>query len=465
MDRPPELYVEMLHKSRPWLAALAIIFVQYSLYTNIAGLTFFLLPQAGGPATSPVTALCISMMGAALINYSLKGPAFVHIVLVFSALMIASFSAFPESLKSAGFLQSGLSGRMGSDTYMVIACLCLAAIVRHKFFKIGAGFAIIAFLMLFNSLIGRSFGLPYFSGEMATGTMAALTCLALSATTIFIDFKPTRILFLNTSIGDVTRLSVFVGAYVPWLGGMFLHLHAGVIERAYPAEAIIVTLIILGSTLNAIRAGNVLEKSDFKRREAEEMLEMMAITDPLTHLLNREGLGRRLLVKREELRRKEACGAIVLMDIDHFKAVNDEFGHDVGDKVLQMIKPMLEPYLRSGDILARWGGEEFLIYLEVAQPADLPSIIERLRCAMLAVRPTLKTQGVANPPDLSASFGVAILEPEEGDFEDAVKRADEALYKAKEHGRNRAWYDKKLNLDERAAALGISLVSSGKAGG
>ena len=140
------------------------------------------------------------------------------------------------------------------------------------------------------------------------------------------------------------------------------------------------------------------------------------------------------------------------MDTDHFKQLNDTFGHHVGDIVLANIKPMFEPYLRSGDVLARWGGEEFLIYLNVAQPADLPSILERLRCAMLTVRPALKAQGVADPPELSASFGIAIIAPEEEGFEAAIQRADNALYKAKELGRNRAQFDKSLNLGARRSA-------------
>ena len=460
MDRPPEKYIETLHRSRPWVAALAIIFAQYGLYTNIGGLSFFLSPQDGGPATSPVTTLCISMMGAALINYSLNGRRFVHVLLTFAALVIASLAALPIKLQAVQTLSSGVGGTMGFDTYLVIACLCLAAIARQKFFRVGAAFSIVAFLMLFNSLIGHSFGLPYFSGEMSPATMAALSFLALAAITIFIEFEPTRVLFLNTSIGDVTRLSVFVGACVPWLGGMFLHSVAGVVERAYPAEAIIVTLIILGSTLNAIRSGNVLERSDHKRREAEDMLELMAITDPLTHLLNREGIGRRLQQKREELRRTEEHGAVVLMDIDHFKQVNDMFGHDVGDIVLAHIKPMFEPYLRNGDVLARWGGEEFLIYLTVAQPTDLPAILERLRCALLTMRPTLKANGVTNPPELTASFGVAVIEPEEDTFKEAIKRADAALYKAKNQGRDRACFDESLELQDMAAARGLSLVVS-----
>ncbi len=462
MDRPPEQYIDMLHRSRPWLAAVAIIFAQYGLYTNIAGLTFFLGPYSVGSATSPITALCISMMGAALINYSLNGKRLIHVSLIITAFSIASLSALPASLKAAQFMQSGLSGKMGFDTYLIIACLCSAAIVRQKFFRVGAAFSIIAFLMLFNSLIGRSFGLPYFSGEMAPATMAALSFLSLAATTVFIDFQPTRVLFLNTSIGDVTRQTVFVGAYVPWLCGMFLHIHAGVVSRSYPTEAVIVTLIILASTLNAIRTGNVLAQSDHHRRDAEEMLEMMAITDPLTHLLNREGIGRRLQQKRDGLARSEAYGAVVLMDIDHFKQVNDTFGHDVGDLVLANIKPMFEPYLRNGDVLARWGGEEFLIYLEVAQPADLPGILERLRRAMLVMRPTLKAEGVVNPPELSASFGVAVLGAEEETFEAAIKRADEALYKAKKQGRDRACYEAGLGLEDRAARLGLSLVVSDK---
>ena len=145
-----------------------------------------------------------------------------------------------------------------------------------------------------------------------------------------------------------------------------------------------------------------------------------ADTDPLTGLLNRRGFSR--------LMRGTDPGALMLMDLDHFKAVNDCFGHLIGDRVLCHVADTATEVLRNDDLLARWGGEEFVIYLPKATLTQAEAIAERLR-KEIAFEPD------EVGPEVTISIGLAAHIGGEG-FDAAFVAADRALYRAKLQGRN-----------------------------
>jgi diguanylate cyclase (GGDEF)-like protein len=125
--------------------------------------------------------------------------------------------------------------------------------------------------------------------------------------------------------------------------------------------------------------------------------------------------------------------SIVLIDIDHFKRVNDSFGHGVGDTVLVSLARCVEPLLRQGDFFGRHGGEEFILVLPMTNGVAAAQLAERIRnklkeCDLLA--------GQKDAWRISASFGVAEIRAGES-LEAWLTRADQALYRAKEHGRDR----------------------------
>lgn len=151
----------------------------------------------------------------------------------------------------------------------------------------------------------------------------------------------------------------------------------------------------------------------------------LARTDPLTGLPNRLALSEML----EEASQHMFDLYVVLLDIDHFKQINDRYGHDVGDQVLKEVGRRLRSSLRMGDMLGRWGGEEFMIVMRGESQHDVLAAVERLR-EVIAFWPFDEVGAV------SASFGVA-----EGHIGDSIhnllERADKALYQAKHLGRNR----------------------------
>jgi diguanylate cyclase (GGDEF)-like protein len=135
------------------------------------------------------------------------------------------------------------------------------------------------------------------------------------------------------------------------------------------------------------------------------------------------------------MRRLHAAGrvdeemAVVFMDIDHFKRINDQHGHDTGDEVLKRFVTVIRGEVRASDRLVRWGGEEFLLLCPETDVAHAVTMVQKLRAA-------LSMREWPHGLHVTSSFGVTSLKPDE-DFGEAIKRADGALYVAKSNGRNR----------------------------
>lgn len=172
-------------------------------------------------------------------------------------------------------------------------------------------------------------------------------------------------------------------------------------------------------------------------RSANERLSTQAISDPLTGLYNRRYLAD--FIERELSRTRRGGNKIVfaMIDIDHFKRVNDTFGHEAGDEVLRTLSAFLRTQIRHEDLAFRYGGEEFLLVLPCATLDGIAGRIEQIREGINAV--AIEHLGKALPA-ITLSIGVAVF-PDHGDSADSVIRcADAALYLAKEGGRDRAVY-------------------------
>ncbi len=172
-----------------------------------------------------------------------------------------------------------------------------------------------------------------------------------------------------------------------------------------------------------------------KLGETLEALRRLATRDQLTGLLNRRELDRVLAEERERALRFGHRLALVMVDIDHFKAVNDTHGHLAGDAVLREVARRLGGEIRSVDRVARFGGEEFAIILVQTDAPGALDVARRI-CAAIEREPIVAGDTVAL--NLTVSAGVAVL-PEDGRSEgELVAAADKALYAAKQRGRNRA---------------------------
>jgi diguanylate cyclase (GGDEF)-like protein len=175
--------------------------------------------------------------------------------------------------------------------------------------------------------------------------------------------------------------------------------------------------------------------SELGRMAMHELeLRQVANTDVLTGILSRrafkEDAGKFIALSRRH-RTSVSC---VTFDIDHFKRVNDTYGHSAGDKVLQEVTRACRSQLRESDLIGRLGGEEFAVLLPDADLRQARDAAEKLR---LVVR-GLDFPGSRPPITVSASFGIAAFDPDRDDIDSLLVKADEALYEAKRNGRNRS---------------------------
>lgn len=195
------------------------------------------------------------------------------------------------------------------------------------------------------------------------------------------------------------------------------------------ASAIGILILILAWSWKISSKNRQLQKAQEEIEKKNKELNILATTDKLTGIFNRLKLDR--LLEQELLRSKryKSTFAIAILDVDFFKNVNDTYGHQVGDMVLQQMAKIIDKTTRDTDFVGRWGGEEFLIICIEINADDILKLMQR-------VRENIKNHFFANQTHISASFGVTLYKDNDN-IETILKRADEALYKAKETGRDK----------------------------
>ena len=167
--------------------------------------------------------------------------------------------------------------------------------------------------------------------------------------------------------------------------------------------------------------------SIFEREQAEAALERLSVTDHLTQIFNRLKFENVLEIEIQRARRHSRTFSLIMFDVDHFKKINDSFGHEAGDNVLRKLARIVSVHIRTIDVFARWGGEEFVILVLETHVEDSKSFAEKLR------RDIESTSFYSG--SLTCSFGVTEY-CKTDDASTIIKRADEALYEAKSNGRN-----------------------------
>ena len=198
-----------------------------------------------------------------------------------------------------------------------------------------------------------------------------------------------------------------------------------------------VVVVLLSSTFLTTRVQSTREH--LRRQKAElaqalEQIRQLATHDDLTGLLNRRAMLDRMQLEQRRSLRSGSPLLIAQLDIDHFKAVNDTHGHAAGDLVLQSFADTVRRNVRDTDVLARWGGEEFVLLLCDTPAADAVTLMERLRQAVQAMQVPVPQGG--QPITVTVSIGLARHTPADP-LAGTLERADRALYAAKAGGRNR----------------------------
>ena len=239
-------------------------------------------------------------------------------------------------------------------------------------------------------------------------------------------------LMFNVFRNDLKKRETFDIALV--FIGLFIALRMFTATRTYVYEE--EWLFEMMYYNNMIVAFSVMSLIGYFFRQAtsnhEKKVEALANTDHLTGLQTRRSMQKDLDgdIKRSFMNKQESI--VIMADIDHFKSVNDTYGHDYGDKVLKEIAQRLKENLRDGDKIYRWGGEEFLIILTNISLNDAKSVAQSLRSDVSSAIFAFDTYEF----NVSMTFGMARLNETFSNMEDVIKRADQALYNGKENGRN-----------------------------
>ena len=204
------------------------------------------------------------------------------------------------------------------------------------------------------------------------------------------------------------------------------------VEAVHLAFAVI---ILIGVSALSMRMGVLRDNLRRQKHELEGSLkknQILATQDELTGLVNRRHMT--ALMKTEQLRQQRSGAPIglILLDIDHFKRINDQHGHHAGDAVLKAFARAASHQLRGSDVLSRWGGEEFLLMLPTATEAEALLCIERMRAELSQLSLDTIVPGLR----ITFSAGVSACRPGET-LDSAIERADRAMYRAKKTGRNR----------------------------
>jgi diguanylate cyclase (GGDEF)-like protein len=233
--------------------------------------------------------------------------------------------------------------------------------------------------------------------------------------------------FLSTRYAIVGSVLVYLSLLIPYMANLLFH-HA-----AFPSseQGLLMFNMFCSHPVYIVTLSGIAKlKTHITQASAYAgVLHIAASVDYLTGVANRRATAQQLLRTVERAHQTNMVMSVILLDIDHFKLINDTFGHDVGDTVLVQMSALLQEHLRASDMLGRWGGEEFLIVVNAADTAAVEEMADRLR--------TMIAQHVfPQVGQLTASFGIAALLPSDTP-ESLVKRADQALYSAKQAGRNR----------------------------
>ncbi len=431
-------WVHGMRYSLVW-AVLAMGFLVFAGYA--LGNERMFRPVEGGGGTHPLTLFCVYLLAAAVSTYRpLRRLTFV--ARLFAGLVVViCLARFAEVLIAGNdmpfsdlFLLPGVPVdpdnpiRMGANTAWVALAVALGLLLRRELPRSGFFFASAAPFLPLMSLIGYSDGVNRFHGAMSPISALMLLVLAVAVLSTYAHLASVRVLMRDDLPGRLVRyqimaITVFFGAcafLLPRVGADY--------------GAIFATVTIWFSIAMVTYTSQLHEKSDLRRRLVERRLKWESVTDPLTGLTNRRAataLGQNLFA--QACRTGEAMSAL-MMDLDHFKRVNDTYGHAEGDRVLRDVAEVLRTRLRRTDVLSRWGGEEFLLLLPGAGEVEAHGVAEELRRLVAArVKPPA---GPVHLP-ITASIGVAGQSTSDEDLNELIQRADAALYAAKDQGRDR----------------------------
>jgi len=405
----------------------------------LSGASGLYRPTPGGPATHPITLVITVWLGFAMLRVSpvRKVDGAAHLLFVLAAglalLRLLEMIVLGHPPTAAGSLfgagaggsqHADQLGNTGLNTLVTGLLIAAGQLLRARVPRAAMFAASIAPVSPLVAVFGYSFGFEHFHGEMSPITAGLLLPLSLVGVMSFVRRPMLRPLFADSAFGRGARMEILAGFGFPWLLGQILaHQEVRVTSNTAIQSAVMamfaVTVVVIKTRAHAV--------TEIQRRHSVRALQAAAATDQLTGLANRHGAKARI----DALEGMRPVG-VILADLDHFKEINDIWGHAVGDRVLADVAGVLRGGFGFGETVARWGGEEFLVVLPGCDLERTQAVAEQLRSRLAALPGPSGAVG-----EVTASFGVSERHAAEDTLEHAMHRADAALYAAKDGGRDK----------------------------
>lgn len=404
-------------------------------------------PIAGGAATNPLTAITIILIGFSVFLEYKKHFTILNPLLSITALII-SLIVISDNLLSSKMavhitpfintvneeLQAGFSNSMGINTAIMMAFLS-SALLLGQFGKVMTA-QVVAFVGLavpMLSIIGYAYGITSFFGHMSILTTTYGIFLGISVLFIHAKHGAVHALLSPHIGGRIARFQVCIGCFVPiFIGYLFIKTLISVkLEDLFGLYVVVISWFII---VLIIFSAIIQEKIDKQRRDAELALIKAATYDSLTGLANRRHFMELAKSALEQSTLVTAEIYILMLDVDHFKSVNDRAGHAIGDKVLIAIASTLNKSVRRTDSVCRLGGEEFAIILPNTSEEDALFVAEKIRTEVEQTEILGYTDIYGQ---VTISIGLAKAEDQQT-IDVVLTHADKALYLAKESGRNKS---------------------------
>lgn len=350
-------------------------------------------------------------------------------------------------LEPKGSLANEQEVKQQNEYRIFILCgfYCAVAIVVLAFFGIEAlfegragygkallGFSFTTFVCYLFFWLSGNYG---FAAHFVTLLMTLL-CLYLfysggaenTGILWYFIFPPLAIFLQDIQIGLISVVTLMLATFLVYYFNLYdfdPSRYSNAFAQRFVAVYIVITILSCLFALFRNLAEEKLEKIN-------EQLEIISTTDALSGLVNRRRMDEILAEEVRRFDRFKLPFSLILIDIDHFKKINDTWGHQKGDYVIKTFAELCRKFIRTIDTACRWGGEEFLVLLPGATLHDAKVVAERLRVGIYEYDFQLGGQ----KEKISASLGIAEFD-KEGNLEDCIRRADKCLYLAKNQGRNR----------------------------
>ncbi len=332
------------------------------------------------------------------------------------------------------------SATYGIGLCVLVACAALGLLSWPHLLVLAATILLpnLIFLALFLSRANLRFREPSLTLAQVLTGVGIISLMLLSGAQmnlLAVPFYSVLFVFAMLRLDRRGLFQVGVCILLSYAAALALRLrwYAGMVP---PSTEMLTALLVLVSTLWFASAASYIARLRQRLKETASKLEHMATRDALTGLWNRRQIEALLQREIQRALRSGAPLAILLADIDHFKSINDRFGHPTGDAILRQVGQLIGGSLRAGGEVGRWGGEEFLLVLPDTSLGDALACASRLR-------ETLESTAFEHLPEpcaVSASIGLAAWSAAEP-LSTLLSRADRAMYQAKQAGRNRVGID------------------------